>query len=119
MNDSLSYERILKLPTGRATFLPRLLLTLLYLTLLGIWLLVFFKWSFSAPLLVLAILSLLGLILPTLKYGSVEYEYIFSSGMFYCAKVELFTDFSSIDNLYIVGNNKQEEQKLIEKPKKK
>lgn len=40
-------------------------------------------------------------------------------GMFYCAKVELFTDFSSIDHLYIVGNNKQEEQKLIERPKKK
>lgn len=87
MNDSLSYERILKPPKGKAMFLPRFLLTLVYLTFLGIWLLIFLKWKFSAPLLVLAILSLLALILPTLKYGSVEYEYIFSGGMFYCAKI--------------------------------
>ncbi len=35
-------------------------------------------------------------------------------GMFYRAKVKLFVDFSSIDNLYIVGSNKKQEQIELE-----
>lgn len=35
-------------------------------------------------------------------------------GMFFRAKVRLFADFSTIDNLYVVGNSKKEEQALLE-----
>lgn len=35
-------------------------------------------------------------------------------GMFFRAKVRLFADFSSIDNLYIVGNGKKGEQAILE-----
>ena len=34
--------------------------------------------------------------------------------MFFRAKVRLFADFSTIDNLYVVGNSKKEEQALLE-----
>lgn len=36
-------------------------------------------------------------------------------GLFFKARVELFVDFSSIENLFVVGNNKKEEQELLEK----
>lgn len=87
MIDSLSYERVLTPPKGRATRLPRLRLALLYLIAVGIWILLFIKLTLSAPLILLAVLSLLLLILPTMKYGSFEYEYIFTGGMLYCAKI--------------------------------
>lgn len=35
-------------------------------------------------------------------------------GLFFKARVELLVDFSSIDDLFIVGNNKKEEQALLE-----
>ena len=35
-------------------------------------------------------------------------------GMFFRAKVRLFVDFSSIDNLYLVGNRYKDEQKVLE-----
>lgn len=35
-------------------------------------------------------------------------------GMFYRAKVRLFVDFSSIDNLYVVGSSKKREQETLE-----
>ncbi len=38
-----------------------------------------------------------------------------SDGMFYCAKIKLFTDFSTLTKVYIVGNKGSEEQKALEK----
>ena len=35
-------------------------------------------------------------------------------GMFYRARVRLFVDFASIDNVFVVGNNNREEQEVLE-----
>ncbi|MBQ8269741.1 MAG: rod shape-determining protein MreC [Bacteroidaceae bacterium] len=47
--------------------------------------------------------------------GTIETIEDSADGMFYCAKIRLFTDFSTLDRVYIVGNKGYEEQKALEK----
>ncbi len=87
MNDSTSYERILKPPKSLKSALPRIGLILLYFLALSIWFVLALTFTLSPQILVLIPLTMALLILPTWKYGSVEYEYILSGGMLYCAKI--------------------------------
>lgn len=47
--------------------------------------------------------------------GTIEKTEESSDGMFAQAQVKLFTNFANLRNVYIVGNNGREEQKLLEK----
>ena len=47
--------------------------------------------------------------------GTIEKTEDSADGMFYCAKVRLFTDFSSLNTVYIVGNKGHKEQLELEK----
>lgn len=47
--------------------------------------------------------------------GTIETIEDSADGMFYCAKIRLFTNFSTLDRVYIVGNKGYEEQKALEK----
>ncbi len=87
MNESYSYERVLKLP--RSHMLRRLSLLILgCLFLLSLWAVVIALLSlFYAPVILMIPVSLLLLLLPTWKYCFVEYEYIFIGGMFYFSKI--------------------------------
>ncbi len=93
MNDTYntqSYERILKPKKSLKTCLPRAWLILGYLFFLSLWLVLIARFNeqlLKPGTLILIPLSLLLVILPTWKYGSVEHEYILSGGMFYYAKV--------------------------------
>lgn len=87
LTDHSSYERILKLPRTLKTYLPRLILFLLYLICLSFWIFPILYLGFSTQLLLLIPLSLLAVILPTWKYGFVEYEYVFSPQGFCFSKI--------------------------------
>lgn len=87
MNDAPSYERIFKLPKNFKNFLPRIELICLYLAIAMAWLLLLIRWKLLSHLILLAPLSLLLVILLTWKYGSAEYEYIFSGGTFCFSKI--------------------------------
>ena len=50
-----------------------------------------------------------------LPVGTIEVTEDSADGMFYCAKVKLFTDFSTLTKVYIVGNKGYNEQKELEK----
>ena len=47
--------------------------------------------------------------------GSIESIVDSDDGLFYKARVKLFVDFGSIDNLFIVGNDSKKEQEELEK----
>ncbi|MBR5860315.1 MAG: rod shape-determining protein MreC [Bacteroidaceae bacterium] len=47
--------------------------------------------------------------------GTIEDVEESEDGLFYLAKVKLFVDFSTIDNVYLVGNDTMEEQAALEK----
>ena len=87
MADIQHYERVLKGARGAKAIIPKLLMLLLYLVVLGFWTVLAFVTAFNATVLVLAPLTLLALILPTWKYTSVEYEYSFVAGTFTFSKV--------------------------------
>ena len=76
--DNPSYERILKLPKTVKTYAPLLGLLFLYLFVLSLWIFPILFFGFLSEILLLIPLSLLLIILPTWKYGFVEYEYVFS-----------------------------------------
>ena len=46
--------------------------------------------------------------------GTIEKTIDSEDSMFYCAQVKLFTDFSSLTHLYVVGNKERAEQKKLE-----
>ncbi len=46
--------------------------------------------------------------------GTVEKTIDSEDGMFYCAQVKLFTDFTSLTHIYVVGNKERAEQKELE-----
>ena len=85
--DNPSYERVLALPRSFKTYLPRICLFAIYFIILTLWIFPILYLGLSFELLILIPLSLLLVILPTWKYGFVEYEYIFSGQSFCFAKI--------------------------------
>ena len=85
--DNPSYERILKLPKTVKTYAPLLGLLFLYLFVLSLWIFPILFFGFLSEILLLIPLSLLLIILPTWKYGFVEYEYVFSGQSFCFSKI--------------------------------
>jgi rod shape-determining protein MreC len=51
---------------------------------------------------------------PGIPIGEIERLEDSEDGMFFRAKVRLFVDFSSIDNLFVVGNSGKREQQQLE-----
>ncbi len=85
--EHLSYERILKLPKTLKNRLPFLFLIFLYVFVLSLWIFPVLYLGLSLQFIMLIPLSLLLVILPTWKYGFVEYEYVFSGGCFIFSKI--------------------------------
>lgn len=117
LSDHPSYERILKLPKTLKNYLPRLALLLLYVIFLSLWIFPILYLGLSIQLILLIPLALLLLILPTWKYGFVEYEYIFSGQSFCFSKIygkrkrkQIF-DLDLSDAVFIAPFNEENQRK--------
>lgn len=86
-SEHLSYERILKPPKNLKNLCPLIFLIFLYVFVLSLWIFPVLYLGLSLQFIMLIPLSLLLVILPTWKYGFVEYEYVFSGGCFTFSKI--------------------------------